>query len=91
MKDTYLTRPNSYLMDTFLRCDCISRKTAAEVLGVSYEYLCNKFHRDSFTAEDFFRIFYWYEATSLGNNDLSWIIEVYDKAKELKKEQEKTK
>lgn len=86
MKRTYITRPNSYIMDIFLTENDISRKKAAEVLGVSYEYFCNKLHRDSFSAEDFFRIIDYYFVKFKNSHQMESIISVYDRAKELKNE-----
>ena len=47
MKRTYLTRPNSYIMDVFLNGVGIDREEAAEVFGVSYQYFYNKLSRES--------------------------------------------
>lgn len=84
MKRTYLTRPNSYIMDVFLNGTGIDRKEAAEVLGVSYQYFCNKLNRDSFSAEDFFRISNHYLVKYKNDHEVEVIISIYDRAKELK-------
>lgn len=86
MNKTYQTRPNSCIMDGFLTENNISRKEAAEVLGVSYQYFCNKMNRDSFSAEDFFRIMDYYFVKFKNSHQMESIISVYDRAKELKNE-----
>lgn len=86
MRGTYLTRPNSYIMDMFLTENDITRKEAAEVIGVSYKHFCSKLSRDSFSAEDFFRIINYYFVKVKNSHQMESIISVYDRAKELKNE-----
>ena len=86
MKSTYLTRPNSYIMNEFLNGTGIDRKEAAEVLGVSYQYFCNKLSRDSFSEEDFARITNYYLVKYKNDHGLETIVAIYDRAKELKNE-----
>ena len=52
--ETYLNRPNSYLMAVVMNGYKISKKKYAKYLGVSYDYLNNKFNRSSFRVKSYF-------------------------------------
>lgn len=56
--ETYLNRPNSYLIAVVMNGYKISRKKYAKYLGVSYAYLNNKFNRSSFSIRDMYILTY---------------------------------
>lgn len=56
--ETYLNRPNSYLMAVVMNGYKITKKKYAKYLGVSYAYLNNKFNRNSFSIRDMYILAY---------------------------------
>lgn len=56
--ETYLNRPNSYLIAVCMNAYKITKKKYAKYLGVSLGYLSNKFHRSSFSIRDIYILMY---------------------------------
>lgn len=56
--ETYLNRPNSYLMAVLMNAYKITRERYRKYLGVSLGYLNNKFHRSSFSIRDMYILMY---------------------------------